>query len=208
MLNYWRIYAQRLWKCLSTAMHQNSYRWSIPYLFVAFVGASGIWSIRIQQTWCLCWFIIAVHECHPQLASTPKCWLWYLRYPIPPGSHNYVGISLSLSRAILCGNICIYIYTYYVCKYVCEYIYIYTHYNVFISHVPRLFAAPTPKKNTPSNSWIWSCRLHRPSISLWKGEAFFTSMIYICHIIYIYIWVNYNISRTWILWSFGDDSPY
>ena len=127
MLNYWRIYAQRLWKCLSTAMHQNSYRWSIPYLFVAFVGASGCWSIRIQQTWCLCWFIIAVHECHPQLASTPKCWLWYLRYPIPPGSHNYVGISLSLSRAILCGNICIYIYTYYVCKYVWIYIYIYTH---------------------------------------------------------------------------------
>ena len=37
-----------------------------------------------------------------------------------------------------------YIYT----VYINIYIHIYTHYNVFISHVPRLFAAPTPKKHT------------------------------------------------------------
>ena len=184
MLNYWRIYAQRLWKCLSTAMHQNSYRWSIPYLFVAFVGASGCWSIRIQQTWCLCWFIIAVHECHPQLASTPKCWLWYLRYPIPPGSHNYVGISLSLAPSYV--GIYVYIYIYILCMQICMWIYIYTHYNVFISHVPRLFAAPTPKKtrhrtaeydHVDSIGHLYHSEKGRPFLHLWSISAI--SYIYI-----------------------------
>ena len=56
---------------------------------------------------------------------------------------------------------------------------------------------------------IWTSQVH--SILLSSSTNFvgysYISYIYIYNYIHTYIWVNYNISLTWILRSFGDDFP-
>ena len=64
---------------------------------------------------------------YPQVPSV-HCDTWDIQYPLAP-IIMWESLSLSLSRAILCGNIYVNIYIYiYIYIYVCKYVYIYIQY--------------------------------------------------------------------------------